>query len=92
MGYANTIKPISYFKAHASEVIKEIHENHQTMVITQSGEPKVVIQDVAEYDRIQNSLAMLKIVAQGRDDYENGRVMSSKQVKEEIFKYLDNKR
>lgn len=70
----NAVKPISYVKAHAADIIREIAENQSTVVITQNGEAKAVLQDIGEYERIQESLALLKILALGRKDIEAGRV------------------
>lgn len=70
----NAVKPISYVKAHAADIIREITENHSTVVITQNGEAKAVLQDIGEYERIQESMALLKLLALGRKDLEAGRV------------------
>jgi prevent-host-death family protein len=75
---SEAIKPISYLKAHASEVIRDIVANKKTMIITQNGEAKVVVQDVKEYEKTQESLALLKILA-----------LSSKSIKEGKVKTLD---
>ncbi len=70
----HTVKPISYIKAHAADIIREVVANQSTIVITQNGEAKVVLQDLGEYERIQESLALLKILALGRKDLEAERV------------------
>lgn len=70
----HAVKPISYVKAHAADIIREIAENQSTVVITQNGEAKAVLQDIGEYERVQESLALLKILALGRKDLEEGRV------------------
>jgi len=70
----HSVKPISYVKAHAADIIREITANQSTIVITQNGEAKAVLQDIGEYERIQESLALLKILALGRKDLEAGRV------------------
>lgn len=62
MKYSESIKPISYLKTHASEVIRDISENQKTMVITHNGEAKAVLQDVKVYEQTQESIAMLKIL------------------------------
>lgn len=59
---SESVKPISYFKAHASEIIREVSENGKTMVITHKGEAKVIVLDIAEYKKTQESLALLKIL------------------------------
>ena len=63
MKLSEDVKPISYFKAHASEIIRQIFGKNKTMIITQNGEPKAVVQDIHLYEQTQESLAMLKILA-----------------------------
>jgi prevent-host-death family protein len=73
MKYSQAIKPISYLKAHASEVVRDITENHKTMVITHHGEAKVVVQDIHVYEETQESLAMLKLLAQSKKSLQHGK-------------------
>jgi len=70
----HAVKPISYFKAHAADILNDLVTNQNTLVITQNGEAKAVLQDIGEYERIQESLALLKILALGRTDYEAGKL------------------
>jgi prevent-host-death family protein len=74
MRYSSHVKPISYLKANAAEVLLELAEQREPMVITQNGEAKAVIQDVASYEQTQETLALLKILALGNQDIEAGRV------------------
>ena len=74
MRYSSQIKPISYLKANAAEVLKELAEQRRPMVITQNGEARAVIQDVASYEETQETLALLKILALGNQDIEAGKV------------------
>ena len=89
MNLTQSIKPISYFKAHAAEVIRKLNEQHGTMIITQNGEAKAVIQDIAEYDRIQEALAMLKMVIQGQKDYKEGKTIPADQMLKELDDMID---
>jgi len=73
MRYSEAIKPISYVKAHAAEVIRDIVESKNAMIITQNGEAKVVMQDVKEYEKLQESLALLKILALSNKDINEGK-------------------
>ena len=68
------VKPISYLKAHASEVIREVVEKQQTLVITHNGEAKVIVQDMHVYEQAQESMALLKMLLQGKKSQEAGRV------------------
>jgi prevent-host-death family protein len=74
MKLSENIKPISYLKTHASKVIHEIGEKHGAYVITLNGEAKVVVQDIREYEKTQESLALLKILAQSRKSLEEGKI------------------
>jgi prevent-host-death family protein len=74
MRYSTQIRPISYLKANAAEVLQELTDQRQPMVITQNGEAKAVIQDVATYEQTQETLALLKILALGNQQIAQGRV------------------
>ena len=73
---SEAIKPISFLKTHASEVIRDISKNRKTMVITQNGEAKVVVQDIKVYEEMQDSLALLKILALSNKSLEDGEYKS----------------
>ncbi len=80
MKYSDQIKPISYLKAHAAEVVRELAENREPLVITQNGEAKAVIQDVRSYEQTQETLALLKILALGDRQITEGKVKPAKDV------------
>ena len=71
MRYSSQVKPISYVKANAAEVLTHLAENREPLVITQNGEAKAVLQDVASFEE---TLALLKILALGQQDVEEGRI------------------
>lgn len=73
MKFSTQIKPISYLKANAAEVLLELASSRRPMVITQNGEAKAVLQDVASYDQTQETLALLKILALGSREVETGK-------------------
>ncbi|GAA5177889.1 MULTISPECIES: type II toxin-antitoxin system Phd/YefM family antitoxin [Halomonadaceae] len=70
MKYSEHIKPISYLKAHASDVARSLNELREPMVITQNGEAKMVVQDIRSYEQTQETLALLKILAMGNREVE----------------------
>ena len=74
MRYSSQVKPISYLKANAAEVLAQLTEVREPLVITQNGEAKAVIQDVASYEETQETLALLKILALGNAEIEAGKV------------------
>lgn len=67
------IKPISYFKANAAEIIRDLADVREPMVITQNGEATAVIQDIHSYQATQETLALLKLLAMGREEIEAGK-------------------
>lgn len=72
MKFSESVKPISYFKAHASEILKDVSSNQKTMLITQNGEAKAVLQDVRVYEQTQESLALLKLLSLSKKNMEKG--------------------
>ncbi|MGV8992201.1 MAG: type II toxin-antitoxin system Phd/YefM family antitoxin [Thiobacillus sp.] len=73
MRYSSQVKPISYLKANAAKVLLLLAEQRQPMIITQNGEAKAVLQDVASYEETQETLALLKMLALGNQDIEAGK-------------------
>lgn len=90
MKYSEAVKPISYFKSHASEVIRDVTDNKKTMIITQNGEAKVVLQDVRSYEQLQESLALLKILALSNKSLNEGKFKPAEKAFEDIQKTLDD--
>jgi prevent-host-death family protein len=84
MRYSTRIKPISYFKANAAEVLAELNDGAEPMILTQNGEAKAIIQDIRSYEKTQETLAMLKILALGMQDIEAGRVKPARDVIERL--------
>jgi prevent-host-death family protein len=86
MGYATQVKSISTLKANAAELLQELTELRRPLVITQNGEAKAVLQDVASYDATQETLALLKIVALGQAQIAGGKVRPVTEVVERLRK------
>ncbi len=80
MKLSNQIKPISYLKAHAAEIVRKLGEHREPLVITQNGEAKIVIQDIESYEQTQETMALLKILALGMRQIEEGRVEAAEDV------------
>jgi prevent-host-death family protein len=80
MRFSSQVKPISYLKANAAEVLTNLAEQREPLVITQNGEAKAVLQDVASFEETQETLAMLKILALGNQDVAAGKVKAAADV------------
>ena len=88
MRYSQQIKPISYLKANAAEVMNNLTRSREPLIITQNGEAKAVIQDIASYEETQEKLALLKILALGQKQVEAGQITDVN----EVVNRLENKR
>lgn len=75
MRYSEQVKPVSYLKANAADVLRGLAAGAPPLVITQNGEARAVLQDVASYQATQETLALLKLLALGTRDVEAGRTM-----------------
>jgi prevent-host-death family protein len=84
MRYATQVKSISHLKANAAEVIRDLSERREPLIITQHGEARAVLQDVASWDATQETLALLKILALGQQEVEAGEVTPMDQAVERI--------
>ena len=80
MTLASQIKPISYLKTHASEIVRNLAKQQGPLIITQNGEAKAVVQDIASYEQTQETLALLKILALGARQIEEGKIHSAADV------------
>ena len=87
MHLSQDIKPISYLKAKTADVINSVNENQRTIIITQNGEAKAVVQDIKSYENLQNSLNLLKLIVQSENDIENNEVIEQ----EKMFEILEQK-
>lgn len=74
MRYSSQVKPISYLKANAAEILMHLAEQREPLLITQNGEAKAVLQDLASYEETQETLALLKVLALGNQDVTAGKV------------------
>ena len=80
MHFSTQVKPISYLKANAAQVLADLSAIREPLLITQNGEAKAVLQDVASYEQAQETLALLKVLALGNQDLAAGRVKPVAQV------------
>ena len=80
MNLSDRIKPISYLKAHASEIVRTLGDHQEPLIITQNGEAKAVIQDIASFEEMQETIALLKILALGSREIEAGEVQPAAEV------------
>lgn len=80
MKYSTQVKPISYLKSHTAEIVTTLTETREPMLITQNGEAKLVVMDVHSFEEQEQAMALLQLLAGGRKDIEEGRVIPATDV------------
>jgi prevent-host-death family protein len=86
MKFSTQVRPISYLKSHAAEIVKNISLSREPMLITQNGEAKLVVMDVRSYEEHEETLALLKILALGNREIEQSKFRSAADIFEEMDK------
>ncbi|PAX06563.1 type II toxin-antitoxin system Phd/YefM family antitoxin [Sphingomonas lenta] len=84
MRLSTQVKPISYVKANAAQIIDELADGGEPVVVTQNGEAKAVMMSVHEYERTKETLALLQILALAERNIEQGRTRPAREVLEEL--------
>ena len=86
MRYSTQIKPISYVKAHAAELLDRITEEREPIIITQNGEARAVLVDIHSYEESQETMALLQILAIGKKEIEAGETIPISEIINEFRK------
>jgi prevent-host-death family protein len=87
MNTKQDIRPISFVKANAADMLDQVNETHRPIIITQNGEAKAVLMDTESYDSMQNALGILKLIAMGENDVKNGKTTEQNS----FFSAIENK-
>ncbi len=85
MSIENDIRPITYLKSRAADLLKQVNETQRPVIITQNGEPRAVLQDPQSYESMRNALGLLKLISQGEEDIRKGKV----RTKDEVFSRIE---
>ena len=85
MNISTDIRPITYLKSRAADLLKQINETHRPVIITQNGEPKAVLQDPKSYEDMKNALGILKLITQAEEQIKSNQV----KTQDEVFKNLE---
>jgi len=91
MNISQDIKPVTYLKSRAADLLNQINETHRPVVITQNGEPRAVLQDPESYQNMRNAIGMLKLISQGEDEIRSGKSKSQQNVFKDIEEMLEDK-
>ena len=87
MNITNDIRPVTYLKSRAADLLKQINDTHRPVIITQNGEPKAVLQDPESFENMRNAIGILKLISMGEEDIKNGNILEQ----EAVFKNIEEK-
>jgi prevent-host-death family protein len=79
------IKPVTYLKSRAADLLNQINETRRPVIITQNGEPRAVMQDPQSYENMRNAIGILKLISQGEADIRDGNA----KTQEDVFKDIE---
>ena len=85
------VKPISYVKAHTTEIVKIVGETRSPIIITQNGEAKAVILDIESYQKSLNAINLAKLLSFSEKDLKNGNVVTHEEAKNRFKKTIGKK-
>lgn len=91
MNFSTDIKPVTYLKSRAADLLKQINETHRPVIITQNGEPKAVLQDPKSYENMRKAIGILKLISQGEEEIKDRKSKSQEDVFLNIEKILKEK-
>jgi prevent-host-death family protein len=91
MNISSDIKPISFLKSHAADILKQINDTRRPVIITQNGEPRAVLQDPESYDNMRKAIGLLKLISLGEEDIKQGNIKTQDNVFKDIEKMLAQK-
>lgn len=81
------IRPVTYLKSRAADLLAQVNETHRPVIITQNGEARAVLQDPESYEQMRAAIGLLKLLAQGEEDVRRGATTPQ----EEVFSRLEKK-
>ena len=88
MNITTDIKPVTWLKANAADLLAQINETRRPVIITQNGEPRAVLQDPKSYEERRTALGLLKLLAQGEEDIRKGNIRSQEAVFSDLERLL----
>ena len=91
MSMKKDIRPITYLKVNAADLLNQVNETQRPVIITQNGEPRAVLQDPKSYEDMRSALGLLKLIAQGEDEIRKGEFKSQDEVFDRIGKAIKEK-
>jgi len=78
------IVPVGEFKSNLAKYLKEIQDNHNSLVITQNGKPAGVLISPKEFDELRQTKLFIDSISRGLSDLDKGDILTTKQLRSEL--------
>ncbi len=82
------IRPVTYLKSRAADLLAQLNETHRAVIITQNGEARAVIQDPQSFEQMRTAAGLIKLLAQGEEDLRSGKILAQDRVIRRLGKRL----
>ena len=89
MNMREDIRPVTYLKSRAADLLDQLNKTHRPVVITQNGEARAVIQDAESYERTKTAIGLLKLLVQGEEDIRSGKIYDQDEMFDRIPRKLN---
>jgi prevent-host-death family protein len=83
------IRPVTYLKSRAADLLDQLNKTHRPIVITQNGEARAVIQDPESYERTKTAIGFLKLLAQGEENIRSGKMYDQDEMFDRLARKLN---
>jgi prevent-host-death family protein len=90
MKLKEAVRPITYLKNRAADVVHDVAEGGSPYVITQNGEARAVVLGVGQYDAWRKALALMKIIAIGEAEIARGETATLEEVSAAAKRAIDD--
>ena len=91
MKITEDIRPVTYLKSRAADLLTQINETHRPVIITQNGEARAVLQDPETYESMRSAIGLMKLLAQGEEDLRRGLTITQDKLFERLERKLKSK-
>jgi len=88
MKISTDIRPISFLKSKAADMLKQVNETHRPIIITQNGEPRAVLQDPESYENMRNAIGLMKLISLGEEDVVKEKLKNQDEVFSDLEKLI----
>lgn len=91
MSVKKDIRPVTYLKTRAADLLRQVNDTRRPVIITQNGEPRAVLQDARSYEDMRYALGLLKLISQGEEDIRKGNSRTGDEVFSRLAKAVAGK-